>query len=63
MQESFENFKQVIYTNQFAFVFQVAQKFYSILVLKKFQVLQISQQEAYADILITKGPQFDTDAL
>ncbi|XP_077288258.1 RAD21 cohesin complex component verthandi [Arctopsyche grandis] len=42
---------------------QVAQKFYSLLVLKKVQVLQISQDEPYADILITRGSLFDSGSL
>jgi len=39
--------------------FQAAQKFYSLLVLKKFKVLHIDQSAPYADITITRGPTFE----
>ncbi|KAH8379898.1 hypothetical protein KR009_007823 [Drosophila setifemur] len=38
---------------------QAAQKFYSLLVLKKFKVLQITQSTPYADIGITRGSTFE----
>ncbi|EDW37982.1 GL12358 [Drosophila persimilis] len=38
---------------------QAAQKFYSLLVLKKFRVLHITQSAPYADIAITRGPTFE----
>ncbi|CAK1579217.1 unnamed protein product [Parnassius mnemosyne] len=42
---------------------QVAQKFYSLLVLKKHQVLKLEQQETYGPITISRGEQFETDAI
>ncbi|KAJ8985324.1 hypothetical protein NQ317_008354 [Molorchus minor] len=42
---------------------QAAQKFYSLLVLKKFHVLQLEQEEAYAEIIITKGDKFENPML
>lgn len=42
---------------------QAAQKFYSLLVLKKFEALEITQDEPYGDILVTKGPMFDNGKL
>ncbi|GAB0092394.1 RAD21 [Sergentomyia squamirostris] len=42
---------------------QAAQKFYSLLVLKKFQALDISQDEPFADITVTKGVMFDNPKL
>ncbi|XP_069357238.1 double-strand-break repair protein rad21 homolog isoform X2 [Maniola hyperantus] len=42
---------------------QVAQKFYSLLVLKKHQMLKLEQEETYGPIIITKGDQFDTEAI
>ncbi|XP_017878387.1 double-strand-break repair protein rad21-like protein 1 [Ceratina calcarata] len=42
---------------------QVAQKFYTLLVLKKFQVLELNQGYPYADISVSKGPKFETPAL
>ncbi|XP_041632330.1 double-strand-break repair protein rad21 homolog isoform X2 [Drosophila kikkawai] len=38
---------------------QAAQKFYSLLVLKKFKVLHITQPAPYADITITRGQTFE----
>ncbi|XP_070852296.1 double-strand-break repair protein rad21 homolog isoform X2 [Drosophila suzukii] len=38
---------------------QAAQKFYSLLVLKKFKVLHIAQSAPYADINITRGATFE----
>ncbi|XP_063386345.1 double-strand-break repair protein rad21 homolog [Cydia fagiglandana] len=42
---------------------QVAQKFYSLLVLKKHQVLKLEQHETYGPITIIKGAQFETEAI
>lgn len=42
---------------------QAAQKFYSLLVLKKFQALEIRQDMAYGDITVTKGIMFDNPKL
>lgn len=42
---------------------QAAQKFYSLLVLKKFKALEITQPEPYADITITRGPLFENPKL
>ncbi|CAG9579896.1 unnamed protein product [Danaus chrysippus] len=42
---------------------QVAQKFYSLLVLKKHQVLKLEQNETYGPITVSKGPQFETDSI
>ncbi|XP_043462432.1 double-strand-break repair protein rad21 homolog isoform X1 [Leptopilina heterotoma] len=42
---------------------QAAQKFYTLLVLKKFQVLELMQEYSYADIVVTKGPKFENPAL
>lgn len=42
---------------------QAAQKFYTLLVLKKFQVLELNQQSSYADIFVTRGPKFENPAL
>ncbi|KAJ2947398.1 hypothetical protein O0L34_g17175 [Tuta absoluta] len=42
---------------------QVAQKFYSLLVLKKHQVLKLQQEETYGPIIISKGAQFETEAI
>lgn len=57
---------QVIRSDQnffFLLSFQAAQKFYSLLVLKKFQALDIKQDVAYGDILVTKGVMFDNPKL
>ena len=35
---------------------QVASKFYSLLVLKKTQTIEVHQSHPYSDILLTKGP-------
>ena len=37
---------------------QVAQKFYTTLVLKKLQVLELEQESSYADLILTQGPKF-----
>uniref|UniRef100_A0A182QG97 Rad21/Rec8-like protein N-terminal domain-containing protein n=1 Tax=Anopheles farauti TaxID=69004 RepID=A0A182QG97_9DIPT len=42
---------------------QAAQKFYSLLVLKKFKALEISQKQPYDDITVTRGPMFDNPKL
>ncbi|XP_011306695.1 double-strand-break repair protein rad21 homolog [Fopius arisanus] len=42
---------------------QAAQKFYTLLTLKKFQVLELSQEYSYADIVVTKGPKWDNPSL
>jgi len=39
-----------------------AQKFYSLLVLQKFETLDISQTSIYGDLNIVKGPTFDSDS-
>ena len=40
----------------------VVQKFYSLLVLKKYDIIDVHQYETYGDIVIAKGPKFDTFA-
>lgn len=42
---------------------QAAQKFYSLLVLKKFQVLNLEQSEPYSPITISKGTQYENPKL
>jgi cohesin complex subunit SCC1 len=42
---------------------QASQKFYSLLVLKKFQVLELEQAEAYDEIFVLRGPKFDNPVL
>lgn len=42
---------------------QAAQKFYSLLVLKKFRALNITQEAPYSDIVITRGTLFDNPKL
>lgn len=42
---------------------QAAQKFYSLLVLKKFNVLELEQEEAYSEVFITRGNKFDNPVL
>lgn len=37
---------------------QAASRFYTLLVLKKFQAVEVNQQREFGDIWITKGPQF-----
>uniref|UniRef100_A0A8D8MCM6 Double-strand-break repair protein rad21 homolog n=1 Tax=Cacopsylla melanoneura TaxID=428564 RepID=A0A8D8MCM6_9HEMI len=41
----------------------VAQKFYSLLVLKKFKVLNLGQEVSYGEIHITRGANFDNPSL
>ncbi len=36
-----------------------AQKFYSLLVLKKYDIIDVSQTDTYGDIIITKGEKFE----
>jgi hypothetical protein len=38
------------------------QKFYSLLVLKKYEIIDLSQEETYSDIIICKGEKFETFA-
>lgn len=45
------------------FFFQVAQKFYSVLMLKKFQVVELEQESSYAEIYIEKGINFTNPTL
>lgn len=52
-----------LFVNASFFRLQAAQKFYTLLVLKKFQVLEINQECSYADIYVTKGPKFENPAL
>uniref|UniRef100_A0A1Y1N7N5 Rad21/Rec8-like protein N-terminal domain-containing protein n=1 Tax=Photinus pyralis TaxID=7054 RepID=A0A1Y1N7N5_PHOPY len=42
---------------------QAAQKFYSLLVLKKFQVLELEQAGAYEEIIVSRGPKFENPSL
>lgn len=42
---------------------QVAQKFYTMLVLKKAQAVELIQNASYDTILVTKGPKFLTASL
>ncbi|XP_035224578.1 double-strand-break repair protein rad21 homolog isoform X1 [Stegodyphus dumicola] len=37
---------------------QVAQKFYTFLVLKKQQAVELEQESSYGDLIITRGPKF-----
>ena len=41
---------------------QVASKFYTLLVLKKMQAVEVEQKEAFGDILISQGPKFEVVA-
>jgi cohesin complex subunit SCC1 len=40
---------------------QAASRFYTVLVLKKHQAIEVHQAEAFGDIIITEGPQFGRD--
>jgi cohesin complex subunit SCC1 len=40
----------------------VVQKFYSLLVLKKYEIIDLFQEEHYGDIIISKGDKFDNFA-
>jgi len=42
---------------------QVAQKFYTMLVLKKAQAVELLQTSSYDNLLVTKGPKFLTASL
>ena len=42
---------------------QVAQKFYTLLVLKKNQAVELDQTGCYADIMISRGRKFDCPSL
>jgi len=42
---------------------QVAQKFYTLLVLKKAQAVELIQKAAYEDIMVTRGNKFDSASL
>nr|CAI5830524.1 unnamed protein product [Callosobruchus analis] len=42
---------------------QASQKFYSLLVLKKFSVLELEQHEPYGTITVTKGKKFDNPTM
>jgi cohesin complex subunit SCC1 len=42
---------------------QVAQKFYTLLVLKKAQAVELVQNSSYDNIMVTKGPKFLTASL
>ena len=39
---------------------QLVQKFYSLLVLTKYEIIEVSQHEQYGDVIITKGDKFDS---
>ncbi|KAI4459377.1 scc1 / rad21 family member [Holotrichia oblita] len=60
--------RQIIHTlyndfNNTEFLFQAAQKFYSLLVLKKFRVLELEQEEPYSELFVLKGTKFDDPTL
>jgi hypothetical protein len=38
----------------------VVQKFYSLLVLTKYEIIEVSQDETYGDIIVSKGEKFDS---
>lgn len=40
----------------------VVQKFYSLLVLKKHEIIEVTQAETFGDVIISKGEKFDTFA-
>ena len=42
---------------------QVAQKFYSILVLQKVEAVKINQDKPYDPIMVEKGPKFDISVI
>ncbi|KAJ8866497.1 hypothetical protein PR048_032340 [Dryococelus australis] len=42
---------------------QAAQKFYTLLVLKKHRVLELMQENSYDEIFISRGPKFENPAL
>ena len=37
----------------------VVQKFYSLLVLEKYEIIEVSQEETYGDIIISRGDKFE----
>ena len=55
--------KFCVIDGDFLFWFQVAQKFYTLLVLKKHVVLELYQESSYDDIMITRGAKFDNPSL
>ncbi|KOB74954.1 Rad21 [Operophtera brumata] len=61
--ETDEQFEERVLNRRAAQLFAVAQKFYSLLVLKKHQVLKLEQHETYGSITISKGTQFETEAI
>jgi len=40
---------------------QAAQKFYSLLVLQKYQTVDVNQDSIYGELIVTKGPCFEAD--
>merc|ERR1712226_613430 len=42
---------------------QVAQKFYSLLVLQKAMAIELHQTNCYGDVTISRGPKFETAVL
>lgn len=40
----------------------VVQKFYSLLVLKKYEIIEVTQAETFGDIIISKGDKFESFA-
>jgi len=40
---------------------QAAQKFYSLLVLQKYQTVDVNQGSIYGELFVTKGPCFEAD--
>ncbi|KAK7084536.1 Double-strand-break repair protein rad21 [Halocaridina rubra] len=42
---------------------QVAQKFYTMLVLKKLQAVELNQESAFTEIMISQGPMYDNPSL
>ena len=41
----------------------MAQKFYTLLVLKKNQAIELTQPQSYAEILLSTGAKFDSPSL
>lgn len=61
---NYELYSLITYITIHYFVLlQAAQKFYSLLVLKKFQALELKQEETFGDIHVTKGIMFDNPKL
>ena len=46
-----------------SYCLQAAQKFYTLLVLKKHQVLELQQEYSYGEILVSRGKKFDNPSL